>query len=184
MNKLMSDLCKLPNRYAGRPLFRLLALLLAIAVTTPALLGEDGNHNRDQGLMVDPIVGSWIVHVTLTSYTPTLPVSLPLKFDNLSACFANGITTGSDPSEGAAYGVWKKIGEKYFTKIITIVPPNFNGLPEGSIDTVLGEHLTLNPPGNQLSGPFRGIVIDPSGKLVAQYGGTVVIDRITFTSNP
>jgi hypothetical protein len=184
MKKVTPYLGNLSNRFGGPHLFRLLALLLAIAVTTPVLLGEDSNHDRDQSRFVDPIVGSWIVHVTVTSYTPTLPVPLPLKFDNLSAFFPNGLSTGSDPSEGAGYGVWKKVGEKYYTKSVTIVPPNFNGLPEGSIDTVLGEHLTLTPPGNQLAGPFRGFTIDPSGRVVAQYGGTVVIDRTTFTSNP
>jgi hypothetical protein len=167
MKKVMSYLCNLYNRCGGTRLFRLLALLLALAVTTSVLLGEDGKHDRDQGRFVDPIVGSWIVHVTVTAYKPTLPVSLPLKFDNLSAFFPNGISTGSDPTEGAAYGVWQKIGEKYYTKSVTIVPPNFNGLPEGSIDTVLGEHLTLTPPGNQLTGPFHGFTTDPSGKVVA-----------------
>lgn len=163
---------------------RLLCVLVALVVAGPALLAEDRDHDRDQMRFVDPIVGSWIVHVTVTAYTPTLPVPLPLKFDNLSAFFPNGISTGSSPDEGAAYGVWKKIGEKYYTKIITIVPPNFMGIPEGSIDTVLGEHLTLSPPENQLIGPFHGFITDPSGKVVAQYEGTVMIDRISFTSNP
>jgi hypothetical protein len=184
MRKVMPYLCNLCNRCGGTHLFRLLALILTIGVTTPVLLGEDGNHDRDQGRFVDPIVGSWIVHVTVKVYTPTLPVSLPLIFDNLSAFFPNGISTGSDPSEGAAYGVWKRIGEKYNTKSITIVPPNFNGLPEGSIDTVIGEHLTIAPAGNELSGPFRGFTTDPSGRVVAQYDGTVVFDRITFSNNP
>jgi hypothetical protein len=104
---------------------RLLSVLVALVVAGPTLLAEDRDHDRDQIRFVDPIVGSWIVHVTVTAYTPTLPVPLPLKFDNLSAFFPNGISTGSSPDEGAAYGVWKKIGEKYYTKIITIVPPNF-----------------------------------------------------------
>ena len=69
----MSYLCNLYNCCGGTRLFRLLALLLALAVTTPVLLGEDGNHDRDQGRFVDPIVGSWIVHVTVTAYKPTLP---------------------------------------------------------------------------------------------------------------
>jgi hypothetical protein len=74
------------------------------------------------------------------------------------------------------------LGGKYYTKIITIVSANFMGLPEGSIDTVVAEHLTFNPPGDEMSGPFHGFVTDPSGKVVAQYEGTVVTDRITFTN--
>jgi hypothetical protein len=179
----MPSLNRLDDHRSGKSLIRLLALFLVLAVAAPVLLAQE-NGDRDQGRFVEPIVGSWIVHVTVTAYTPTLPVPLPLKFDNLSAFFPNGISTGSDPTEGAAYGVWKKIGEKYYTKSITIVPPNFNGLPEGSIDTVLGEHLTLTPPGNQLTGPFHGFTTDPNGKVVAQYEGTVVIDRITLHSTP
>ena len=39
MKKVMSYLCNLYNRCGGTRLFRLLALLLALAVTTPVLLG-------------------------------------------------------------------------------------------------------------------------------------------------
>jgi hypothetical protein len=79
----MTYLCNLYNRCGGTRLFRLLSLLLALEVTTPVLIGEDGNHDRDLGRFVDPIVGSWIVHVTVTAYTPTLPVPLPLKCDRV-----------------------------------------------------------------------------------------------------
>jgi hypothetical protein len=183
----MPSFSTLLDRCGGKRLLRLLALCAAVAVSTPVLLAQDGDHgqdHRDHGRFVDPIVGSWIVHVTLTAYTPTLPVSLPLKFDNLTAFFPNGISTGSDPSEGAAYGVWKEVGGKYYTKSITIVPPDFMGIPAGSIDTVLGDGLTLTPSGDQLAGPFHGFATDPSGNAVAQYEGTVVIDRITFRSTP
>ena len=71
---------------------RVLSVLVALVVAAPVLLAEDRDHDRDQMRFVDPIVGSWIVHVTVTAYTPTLPVPLPLKFDNLSAFFPNGIS--------------------------------------------------------------------------------------------
>jgi hypothetical protein len=72
------------------------------------LLGGDDDHDRnsDRGheRLVDPIVGSWIVHVTVNSPPPTL------KVDILAAFLAEGIIINSDPAEGTAYGVWKKNG--------------------------------------------------------------------------
>ncbi len=65
------------DRRGGKRLIRLLALLLALAVSTPVLLADDGDHDR----FVDPIVGSWIVHVTIDTFTsvppPTLHQSYP-----------------------------------------------------------------------------------------------------------
>jgi hypothetical protein len=183
MKKVMPFLCNLYNRWSNKRLIRLLALLLALAVPAPVLLGGDDDHDhnngRDHGRFVDPIVGSWIVHVTVT-----FPTGVP-RFDNLTAFFADGITTSSDPSEGTGYGVWKKVAPRtYFSKFLTIVPPAFMDVPAGSIDTIVGGPSTLNPQGDQLTGPFHGFETDPSGKVIAQYEGTVVLDRISFSSIP
>ena len=168
--------------YCGRKrLTRLFALFLALAVATPVLLAEDGDHDndRDQGRFVDPIVGSWIVHVTVTS-----PEGVP-PFDNLTAFFADGTTLSSDPVEGTGYGVWKRVAPRtYSSKFLTIVPPNFGNVPAGSIDTLIGGPIRLNLQGDELRGPFHGFQTDPSGKVIAQFEGTAVLDRISFTSNP
>jgi hypothetical protein len=52
------------------------ALLLALAVAAPVLLAEDSDHDHDndRGRFVDPIVGSWIIHVTVDT-TPTFPLT-------------------------------------------------------------------------------------------------------------
>lgn len=51
-----------------RPIIRRwLALLLAVAVLTPLLLADDGDDRQS----VDPIVGCWIVHVTVHAVTLT-----------------------------------------------------------------------------------------------------------------
>jgi hypothetical protein len=64
------------DRRGGKRLIRLLALFLALAVSTPVLLADDGDHDqdhRDHGQFVDPIVGSWIVHVTIDTFTSVPP---------------------------------------------------------------------------------------------------------------
>jgi hypothetical protein len=63
--------------------------VLACLAPMPALAqGQQG----DQGQFVDTIEGSWIVHVTVDTYTPQ----------------GNGITITSDTTNGTAYGVWKE----------------------------------------------------------------------------
>ena len=154
MKKIMS--CLTHHRCGGKRLHRLLSILLALAVSTPMLLAEDGDHDhdndRDQGRFVDPIVGSWIVHVNVTS-----PNGIP-PFDNLTAFFVDGITTSTDPSEGTGYGVWKKVAPRtYSSKFLTIVPPNFGNVPAGSIDTLIGGPILLNAQGDELEGPIPRI---------------------------
>jgi hypothetical protein len=72
----------------------------------------------------------------------------------------------------------------YSTKFLTIVPPNFFDIPAGSIDTLIGGPLRLNPQGDKLEGPFHTFTTDPSGKVIFQSDGTAVLDRISLTSNP
>jgi hypothetical protein len=116
--------------------------------------------------------------------TVTSPKGIP-PFDNLTAFFADGITTSPDPSEGTGYGVWKRVAPRtYSSKFLTIVPPNFGNVPAGSIDTLIGGPIILNPQGDQLTGPFHGLATDPNGKAIAEIEGTAVSDRISFTSNP
>jgi hypothetical protein len=179
----MPSFATLNDRCGGQRLLRLLALLLALAVSTSVLLADDGD--RDHGRFVDPIVGSWIVHVTVDTYTPTPSFPLPFQFDALQSFWQNGITITSDPTTGTAYGVWKRSGlpRTYDFKFLWIVPPAL-GLPPGTIRTGLPGPIVLNPQGTQMTGPWHGFDTDPNGMVIAQFSGTVVIDRITFSSTP
>ena len=93
----------------GKRLIRLLALLLAFAIAAPVLLAQDHN-NEGQGRFVDPFVGSWIIHIHVSNFTPTSTPPPPFDFDNISAVWEDGITTSSDPTQGTSYGVWKNVG--------------------------------------------------------------------------
>jgi hypothetical protein len=190
MKKVMPYLCNLYNRWSNKRLIRLLALLLALAVPAPVLLGGDDDHDRnndrEHGRFVDPIVGSWIIHIQVTSFTFTDPTAtpppLPLVFDNMTAFWEDGNTTSSDPTQGTSYGVWKKVGPRmYLTKIVQVNSDTTLGTVFGGMPLP----IVLNPQGDQMTGPFQGMTTDSTGKTVlARFSGDVRVDRITFDSTP
>jgi hypothetical protein len=61
----------------------MLALLLALTIPAPLLLAGDDGRNNDRGRFVDPIIGSWIIHIHVTAITPSSP--LPPDFENITA---------------------------------------------------------------------------------------------------
>jgi hypothetical protein len=82
------------DRCGGQRLLRLLALLLPLAFSTPVLLADDEHHDQDHRESVDPIVGSWIVHVTIDTLDPNPDhIPLPIKLDNVANLGADGNTT-------------------------------------------------------------------------------------------
>ena len=179
MKKVMS---RLSNHYyccASKHVIRLLALLLVVAVATPVLLAEDGEHDnvRDHGRFVDPIVGSWLVHATIDTPPPTV------KFDAVLAIFEDGIVVTTVAGGAPAVGVWKRSGPPR-TYDLKFLFPSGPGYPPGAIGTGLPYNLVLNPQGTQLTSPFRGFDTAPNGMVIDQFSGTGVIDRISFTSNP
>jgi hypothetical protein len=184
--KFVQTIMRMPPRsYAASfpVLCRLLALLLALAVSTPVLLADDEDHDRDHDRFVDPIVGSWIVHVTVDTIeiqNPPLnpPPVLPAKFDNVAALTADGITADFSPPSNTLYGPWEKVAPRtYRQKIVTA---NEGG---GNVTAFTGP-LVLNKQGDQISGPMITIVTDKNGQITLEYSGTLLFNRITFTSTP
>ena len=173
----MPSLSGLDDHRSGKSLTRLFTLFLAFAVAAPVLLAQDSDHDRDANHGQDPAIGSWVVHVHLTDFTPTPPpFPLPFDFDNLAALVADGINIGvAQQNVGTSVGVWEKVGNRmYDTKLVTI---NNNG----TVNTVLGHNIMLNQQGNEMTGSFTGFDTDPkTGKVIDQFSGTVIIDRITL----
>jgi hypothetical protein len=153
----------------------MLALLLALTIPAPLLLAGDDGRNNDRGRFVDPIIGSWIIHIHVTAITPSSP--LPPDFENITAFWEDGITTSSDPNDGTAYGVWRKLGPMtYATKIVQVNQ-------DGTLTTV--ESITSELIGNEMKASFQGKTTDSTGRtMLAQFSGTVMDDRITFQSTP
>jgi hypothetical protein len=126
---------------------------------------------------VDPIVGSWIIHIHVTAITPSSP--LPPDFENITAFWEDGITTSSDPNpnQTTAYGVWRKLGPMtYATKIVQV---NLNG----TLTTI--ESMTSELIGNEMKASFQGKTTDSTGRTVlGRFSGIVMDERITFQSTP
>jgi hypothetical protein len=159
----------------GKRLGQLVTLFVAIAITPSTLLAQN---NQDQRRFVDPIVGSWIIHIHFKTITP--PGPLPPDADNIAAFWEDGITTSSDPTPGAttSYGLWKKMGPgTYLTKIVQI-----NSDPPGSLAIVMGPS---DLHGDVMTGTFQAKITDSTGtRVFAQVSGEVTDNRITFDSTP
>ena len=130
---------------------------------------------------VDPIVGSWIVHVTLDTLHPN-PDLVPLPFkavDNVANLGADGNTADFSPPSTTLYGPWVKVGDRiYRQKIVTVNA-------DRTITTAYTGPLVLSPDGNQISGPMHTFVTDPNdGNIIVQWSGPLVFDRIKFSLAP
>ena len=180
MKKVM---CRLSNHYhcsTIKHLGRLLAVFLVVAVAIPVLLAE--NNDRDQRRFVDPFVGSWLVHATVDHAAPGIPV--PFEFDALQANFEDGTVIATVIAGAPAHGVWKRSGPPRTYDVKFLYFPSGPQYPPGTIGTGLPGPLMLNPQGTQLTGPFHGFNTGPDGRVIDTVSGTVVIDRISFTSKP
>jgi hypothetical protein len=94
-----------------------------------------------------------------------------------TAFWEDGITTSSDPTQGTAYGAWKKLGPRtYATKIVQVNP-------DGTLTTIESTSEVID---DEMTATFFGKVTDSTGKQppLAQFTGTVVDKRITFRSKP
>jgi hypothetical protein len=106
------------------------------------------------------------------------PPVLPATFDNVAALTADGITADFSPPSNTLYGPWEKIAPRtYRQKIVTA---NEGG---GNVTAFTGP-LVLNKQGDQISGPMITIVTDKNGQITLEYSGTLLFNRITFTSTP
>jgi hypothetical protein len=132
---------------------------------------------------VDPIVGSWIVHVEIDTFIPPIDgVTLPLKVDNVANLGADGNTADFDPGPPSRnlYGPWVKVGDRiYRQKIVSV--DNMNH----TITTAYTGPLILNEQGDQIRGPMHTIVTDANdGHIIQQWSGPLVFDRIKFSLPP
>ena len=128
---------------------------------------------------VDPIVGSWIVHVTIDTFIPPIDgITLPLKLDNVANLGADGNTADFSPPSTILYGPWVKVGPRtYFQKIVS-VDENQN------ITKAFTGPLVLNQQGDQIDGPMHTFVTDKDGNLKQQWSGKLHFERIKFSFAP
>ena len=130
---------------------------------------------------VDPIVGSWIVHVTIDTFIPPVDgITLPLKLDNVANLGADGNTADFSPPSTSLYGPWVKVGPStYRQKIVTVDNDNH------TMTTAFTGPLVLNQQGDQIVGPMHTFVTDlKDGHIIQQFSGSLQFDRIKFSFAP
>lgn len=135
------------GRCGGRTLIRLLALLLALAVTAPVLLAQDGNQGRDRGHgfgKPDDLTGVWTQtfegspHRWLGTFHQDGTALIQQQGDVLF-----------DKVQSTQQGLWKKIGVRTF--ISSCLQLEYNRDENQSLyGTVIAQGLyTLYPSGDQ-----------------------------------
>jgi hypothetical protein len=158
------------------------SLGLYLGLTVCGLAQNDQGQNN-QGFL-DPFVGSWLVHATVDMTTISGFPPLPFEFDALEANFEDGTVIATVVAGAPAHGVWKRsaLPRTYDVKFLYF--PSGPQYPPGTIGTGRPGPLVLNQAGTQLTGPFYGFDTAPDGTVIDTLSGTVVIDRISFSSTP
>ena len=132
------------GRCGGKTLIRLLALLLALAVTAPVLLAEDGGQELGNA---NDLTGVWTqTYVDLGSL--------------VLATFNEGGTASADqqgdivfaPVQSHEHGLWRKTGPRTFIASFAVM--EYNREPVGSLfgTAILQARYTLYPSGDQYDG--------------------------------
>jgi hypothetical protein len=99
--------------------------------------------------------------------------------DNVAALGADGITDNFfPPTSSTVYGLWEKVAPRIYRQKLVGVNADH------SISTTFTGPLVLNTQGDQISGPMRTITTDTNGQVISQFSGTLLFNRITFSSTP
>jgi hypothetical protein len=143
----MAYFCSLYGRCGGKTLIRLLALLLALAVTAPVLLAEDGNQGRDMDHgfgKPDDLTGVW----TQTFVGDDHRWLVTFHQDGTALVDQQGDVLFT-PVQSTQQGLWKKIGARTF--ISSCLQLEYNRDETQSLyGTVIVQGLyTLDPSGDQ-----------------------------------
>jgi hypothetical protein len=118
MKNIMSCLSNHYDRWDGKRLIRLLALLLALAVSTPVLLAEDQDHDRDRDHGPD-LTGVWT-----QTYADNQHLALVTFNRDGTASFDSQGDIVFDPAQSQAHGLWKQTGVRTFIATFKLLEYN------------------------------------------------------------
>jgi hypothetical protein len=147
MKKHMTYFDSLYGRYGGKTLIRLLALLFALAVTAPVLLGEDGNQGRDMGQgfgKPDDLTGVW----TQTFVGGSHRWLVTFHQDGTALVDQQGAVL-LDVVQSTQQGLWKKIGVRTFISSCLQLEYNRDDTQSLYGTALVQAQYTLYPSGDQ-----------------------------------
>ena len=142
----MPSFATLHTRRGGQSLIRLLALLLALAMTAPVLLAEDWDHDRDRDH--EPGKANDLTGVWLQQFNPGHLPLLTFNFGGTASFDIQGDVLFT-PVQTPEHGLWKRTGARTF--IATFLDIEYNRDAEQSLyATVKVEFdIKLYPSGDQ-----------------------------------
>jgi hypothetical protein len=138
----------------------LLALALAVPAATSAKQGRSENHGRSAR-----ILGTWNVEVTVNGQ-PTFPALLTFSA-------GGGVVETESDAPGTGQGSWEKIGHRQYRFAFQTFIFTDTGQPGGHV--IVRSRATVSH--GRLSGPFKFVVFDPTGKVVQSGAGTATGTR-------
>jgi hypothetical protein len=140
----MPSFATLTDRYGGQRLLRLLALLLALAVSTPVLFADD---NRDHGRDRDRDHGPDLTGVWTQTYAEGGYLVLVTFHQDGTASFDLQGDIVFDPVQSHAHGLWKQTGYRTFIANFKLLEYNRDSSLYGT--TLLLFRYKLYPSGDQ-----------------------------------
>jgi len=168
MKKYMAYFCSLYGRCGGKTVIRYLALLLALVVTTPVLLAEDGNlgHDRDH----EPGKGNDLTGVWTQTYPDGTLLLVTFHADGTASADQQGDVV-FNPVQSHEHGLWKKIGPRMFIASFAAMeyfsdPPPSPKFAQLYATALLQARYTLYPSGDQYDGTVVITETLPNGTVV------------------
>jgi hypothetical protein len=168
---------KSTNRHGGKRLTQLLALLLALAVSTPVLFADDnGDHGRDRNHGPD-LVGVWT-----QTYIDGGSLTLVTFHQDGTASFDQQGDIVFDPVQSHAHGLWKQTGNRTFIATFKLLEYRHDASLYGTV--VVLYRYKLYPSGDQYDSTLSFRETLANGQVTTQRGSDAHGVRLALEEPP
>lgn len=153
--------------HAARNIGRIsLAIIAAVAITTPALHGSQGSQGETDA---KALVGSWLETVTFPPEAGRPPLQSLSSYhdDHTAVCADQGNVTVDSDQPGvfsACHGAWKHLEKRKFAGTFVELISDLSGNLVGYLR--VRSVLIVSESGNEYAGSSLAEVLDPDGNVI------------------